>query len=42
MSLDLCPDWFVLGISDEASSGARGAPAPPTAAGPVESLVPLF
>ena len=29
-------------ISDEASSGTRGAPAPPTAAGLVESLVLFF
>ena len=34
---------LVEGVSsDEASSGARGAPAPPTAAGPVEFLVLFF
>jgi len=33
---------LIFEISDEASSGARGAPAPPTAAGSVEFLVLSF
>ena len=34
--------FFECPISDEASSGARGAPTPPTAAGLVEFLVFSF
>jgi len=34
--------WWLATTSDEASRGARGAPAPPTATGLVEFLVLFF
>ena len=38
----VCVCVCVVVVSDKASRGARGAPAPPTAAGPVEYLVLSF